>query len=189
MYPLPEMTPTCLLDRSTEIVFQNGALIAFHNGHRYLFHELPEEAQSPFVKEFQQDTDAHRALSAAGIRNPLQQFEYYLKCKYGGFNLTPDCTEDGELEPEHWNCDCGGHCPLHAQLRGRVAVKHGELTAREIEVCVRIASGDTGKAIAADMKISEATLNTHKQHIFKKTGFQSNIEIAKWVTIQNLSHV
>lgn len=188
MYPQTTSIPGGLLDKSTEVFYQQGELLAMHNGRRFEFNDLPDYAKEPFIKEFQADKIAHESLRHAGILNPLDQFEHYLKCKYGGFNLTPDCSEEGSLEAEHWDCECGGHCPLHAQLRGSIKVANGELTTREIEVCVRIASGLTGKAIAADMNISEATLNTHKQHIFQKTGFQSNIDIAKWVTLQNLSH-
>lgn len=187
MYPQTESIPEFLVKRSTEVFYQDGEILAIHNGRRQSFEALPEEAKAPFIQEFHRDIEAQSAMRAAGIENPLEQFKLYLKCKYGGFNLTPDCSEDGDLQAEHWNCDCGGHCPLHAQMRSHISVKNGSLTTREIEVCVRIATGDTGKAIAADMNITEATLNTHKQRIFSKTGFQSNVEIVKWVTQQNIS--
>ncbi len=44
------------------------------------------------------------------------------------------------------------------------------LTAREAEVLRLIASGRSNAEIAADLFVSEATVKTHVNHIFAKTG-------------------
>jgi DNA-binding CsgD family transcriptional regulator len=47
------------------------------------------------------------------------------------------------------------------------------LTAREVEVLVRIASGGTNRAIARDLFISEKTVASHISHIFTKLDLTS----------------
>ena len=46
----------------------------------------------------------------------------------------------------------------------------GELTARETEVLRLLATGGSNRAIARKLYISEATVKTHINHIFAKTG-------------------
>jgi DNA-binding CsgD family transcriptional regulator len=49
----------------------------------------------------------------------------------------------------------------------------GPLSAREVEVLVRISRGDTNRAIARDLVISERTVASHISHIFTKLGLTS----------------
>jgi DNA-binding CsgD family transcriptional regulator/tetratricopeptide (TPR) repeat protein len=49
----------------------------------------------------------------------------------------------------------------------------GALSAREVEVLVRISRGDTNRAIARDLAISERTVASHVSHIFTKLGLAS----------------
>lgn len=59
-------------------------------------------------------------------------------------------------------------------LRGAAAEKtQGPLTAREVEVLVRIASGRTNRAIAAELGISEKTVARHVSNIFTKLDLPS----------------
>ncbi len=62
-------------------------------------------------------------------------------------------------------------------IRGPV----GPLTAREREVAALIARGQTNRAIAARLVISERTADTHVQHILNKLGLDSRAQIAAWV--------
>jgi DNA-binding NarL/FixJ family response regulator len=49
---------------------------------------------------------------------------------------------------------------------------HG-LTAREVEVLRMVAAGDTNKAIAAELVLSERTVDRHVSNIFSKLGVSS----------------
>jgi DNA-binding NarL/FixJ family response regulator len=49
----------------------------------------------------------------------------------------------------------------------------GGLTAREVEVLVLVAKGDTNRAIAAELVISEKTVARHLSNIFTKVGVSS----------------
>ena len=52
------------------------------------------------------------------------------------------------------------------------ARQHGPdaLTARELEVLLQVAAGRTNKAIAADLSLSEKTVDRHVSNIFNKLG-------------------
>ena len=58
----------------------------------------------------------------------------------------------------------------------RLARREG-LTTREHDVLTRIIKGDAVRAIAQDLSLSEATVNTHVQHIYQKTGIHSRDEL------------
>jgi DNA-binding NarL/FixJ family response regulator len=47
------------------------------------------------------------------------------------------------------------------------------LTAREVEVLIRVARGSTNRAIAGELFISEKTVTSHLTHIFTKIGVSS----------------
>ena len=51
---------------------------------------------------------------------------------------------------------------------GRVAADDHGLTARELEVLRRVAAGATNKAIAAELVLSERTVDRHVSNIFAK---------------------
>lgn len=54
------------------------------------------------------------------------------------------------------------------------------LTAREIEVLKRIAAGYTNTQIAKELFISEATVKTHINHLFAKTGARDRAQAVRY---------
>jgi DNA-binding NarL/FixJ family response regulator len=61
---------------------------------------------------------------------------------------------------------------LRARGEGAAADTHG-LTEREIEVLKHLAAGETNKAIAAKLVLSERTVDRHVSNIFAKLGVSS----------------
>jgi DNA-binding NarL/FixJ family response regulator len=61
-----------------------------------------------------------------------------------------------------------------------------ELTAREREVAVLIARGQSNREIAEALMIAERTAANHVEHILNKLGFHSRTQVATWVTEQRL---
>jgi DNA-binding NarL/FixJ family response regulator len=53
----------------------------------------------------------------------------------------------------------------------------GELTPREVEVLGHIAAGLSNTEIAATLFVSEATVKTHINHIFTKTGLRDRAQL------------
>jgi DNA-binding CsgD family transcriptional regulator/tetratricopeptide (TPR) repeat protein len=56
----------------------------------------------------------------------------------------------------------------------------GMLTARESEVAALVAQGGSNRAIAAELVVSERTVESHVTNILGKLGFTSRAQIAAW---------
>ena len=61
---------------------------------------------------------------------------------------------------------------------------HDNLSAREFQVMLRIASGQTLSQMAADMALSIKTISTYRTRILEKMQMKSNAEITRY-TIKN----
>jgi len=62
----------------------------------------------------------------------------------------------------------------------RPAQAPDELTARETEVLTHIAAGLSNTEIAAALFLSEATVKTHINHIFTKTGLRDRAQLVRY---------
>jgi DNA-binding NarL/FixJ family response regulator len=58
-------------------------------------------------------------------------------------------------------------------LLGEKPKRRGDLTARELEVLGQVAAGKTNKAIAAELSLSEKTVDRHLSNIYNKLGVPS----------------
>jgi DNA-binding NarL/FixJ family response regulator len=62
-----------------------------------------------------------------------------------------------------------------------------DLTPREIEVLTQIAAGLSNTEIAATLFVSEATIKTHVNHIFAKTGLRDRAQLVGYAFKHGLS--
>jgi DNA-binding NarL/FixJ family response regulator len=62
-----------------------------------------------------------------------------------------------------------------------------ELTPREAEVLARIAAGLSNAEIAAALFVSEATVKTHINHIFAKTGLRDRAQLVGYAFRKGLA--
>jgi len=62
-----------------------------------------------------------------------------------------------------------------------------ELTPREAEVLARIAAGLSNQEIAAVLFVSEATVKTHVNHIFTKTGLRDRAQLVRYAFREGLA--
>lgn len=60
----------------------------------------------------------------------------------------------------------------------------GVLTPREFEVAALISQGMTNRRIAAELRISDPTANTHVRNILSKLGMGNRSQVASWVVRQ-----
>ena len=61
-----------------------------------------------------------------------------------------------------------------------------DLTQRELEILQLVVSGHTNKAIAADIVISEKTVEFHLDHIYTKIGVRTRLMAGLWALQQGL---
>ena len=81
---------------------------------------------------------------------------------------------------------------LGETLAARLAVPgdaptHAPLSDREIEVLVRLASGQSVKTIAADLALSRKTVSTYHSRIRRKLGLQSDADLIRYALEQHLT--
>lgn len=62
----------------------------------------------------------------------------------------------------------------------------GALSAREREILVLIARGDSNKVIARELDIAETTVKVHVQHIFRKLNLASRVQVAVYAAARGL---
>jgi non-specific serine/threonine protein kinase len=60
------------------------------------------------------------------------------------------------------------------------------LSRRELEVAVLLAQGLTNRLIAAQLVVSEWTIDSHVRHILTKLGFRSRAQVATWAVEHQL---
>ena len=88
-----------------------------------------------------------------------------------------DDTAEMELDAARWVFQQLGAAPDLARVeelsRAEAARSAGGLTAREIQVLALVAKGETNKAIAAELVLSERTVERHVSNIFNKLGVSS----------------
>lgn len=67
--------------------------------------------------------------------------------------------------------------PSAGELRDRLLAAHGALTARELDVCVRLAQGMTHDGIAADLGLASTTVKTYRNRAFARLGIHFRNEL------------
>jgi DNA-binding NarL/FixJ family response regulator len=66
------------------------------------------------------------------------------------------------------------------------SARHALLSDRELEVLVRLASGQSVKAIAADLSLSRKTVSTYHSRIRQKLSLQSEADLIRYALEQHL---
>ena len=77
-----------------------------------------------------------------------------------------------------------GETDLPALEKLSVGGRSGVLTRRELEVADLVARGLTNRRIAAELSLSERTVDNHVANILKKLGLRSRKEVTYWVIEQ-----
>jgi DNA-binding NarL/FixJ family response regulator len=89
-----------------------------------------------------------------------------------------------ELDAARWAFQRLGAAPDLARLEslaGRGGTRGaGGLTAREVEVLRLVATGRTNRAIAAELVLSQRTVDRHMSNIFTKLGVPSRAAATAW---------
>ncbi len=94
-----------------------------------------------------------------------------------------------EFDAARWAFERLGAAPDLARLEGSAPEDRapGGLTPREVEVLRLIAAGETNKAIAAALVISEHTVARHVQNMLQKLGFSSRTSLGIYAVQQGLA--
>jgi len=64
--------------------------------------------------------------------------------------------------------------------RGETSTSHLDLSDREFQILRMIGAGMNVAEIAADLKLSVSTVNTHRMHVLEKMKMQTNAELIRY---------
>lgn len=186
---ISQKIPPGLKKSETEIYWDDQLqdLMALHEGKVYHFMDLPDRVLQKLQDHLEQDEEAMRVIEFNGPELWKERLYLYAKCRFGAFSYEPDILHN-EITPEAWSCSCNSNCILSILHKGIVKTDNGDLTIRELQV-LRALCGEsypTGYAVAAELHITQDTLNKHKQNIYAKVGVQSIQELAVWASKMNL---
>ncbi len=95
-----------------------------------------------------------------------------------------------EADAARWVLERLGAAPDLARLNlhpPSLSTADGGLTSREVEVLRLVAAGETNKAIAASLVISEHTVARHVQNMLQKLGFSSRASLAAFAVERGLA--
>jgi len=85
----------------------------------------------------------------------------------------------------------GGSRRIPAPVAEKLAERMGgsDLTTRELEVLEHIVAGNSNKAIASQLNISEATVKSHLNNILSKLGVSDRTQAATTALQRGLAHL
>ena len=68
---------------------------------------------------------------------------------------------------------------LGHRVRRAAATEDGPLTAREREIAELVAAGRTNREVAAQLVLSERTIEAHLRNVYAKLGVRSRVELTR----------
>jgi DNA-binding NarL/FixJ family response regulator len=140
----------------------------------WVFSALQAGARGFLTKDAGAD-EIHRAITAvaAGHAQFDPSVQRRLLDAYGRERSAGAATADAEATPSNPAAPSGENTP---GISGP-AQPPDELTPREAEVLAHIAAGLSNVEIATTLFVSEATVKTHINHIFTKTGLRDRAQL------------
>lgn len=139
------------------------------NGQTFPFAELEPLKKAQIFDQLLKDDAAFEDLKHLPQDQAIENFAF---CIYGAADHIADFCENGQLNKAD-NFICSNNCQCLKWKSKSISIDGHALTTREIEIVNLLASDLADKQIAYSLKITESTLNTHKQNLFEKAGVKS----------------
>lgn len=169
--------PAGLLNDGTgEFYINNNEMHLSYRTHQFTFDDFPDHINDLVDADMAQNPIAVACLiNDFNLYGLKEQRRQYLACRHGGFDLQPDISADGTLNPSEY-VDCGkrgGACKSEGKLCTSILLPYGKLSEREIMVLSDIGSGFLDKEIASKREMSEHSVRHLKDSIARKSGLQN----------------
>jgi DNA-binding CsgD family transcriptional regulator len=188
IYPVAQRVAAGLINEHTVEFFASGySRKAIHCGKVVDVNELPEEILEVILNDIKKDSKASKALDEMGLISEESRIEQFLLCRFGGFDNTPDMVDGVLGAGEYWPCPNRGNCPHEFRLCSPVIGTTGDaLSGREVEILQLLAADNSDKMIAANLNISEKTVEAHLAKIRAKTGASTSKGLVRFAIEKNL---
>ncbi len=146
--------------------------------------ELPDRNGLEFVAELKKRWPAMRILvfsthgeKQSGVRTLRQGADGYL-CKSGASARLPEAIHHVAAGRKYLSAALA-EILAQAVADPRSAAPHDHLTARELDVFLRIARGQSLTAIGADLQLSVKTVATYRARVLEKTSSRTNADLTR----------
>jgi DNA-binding NarL/FixJ family response regulator len=99
-------------------------------------------------------------------------------CHYAPSELPRTFTPEDRAtlrDAPNWNNELLCHCDPTPEPVSPLS----ELTAREVEIAIALAHGDSCKEIATKLGISSKTADTHRHSVLKKLGCRNTVDLCR----------
>jgi DNA-binding CsgD family transcriptional regulator len=171
-----------------EIFFDGDTLQIVFDKKIYPWAEMPSPVREMLKVELANDAPARKIMDDAGVNLLSDRLYIYAKCRFGGYNLTPDLHLMGiRSSSEQWDCGCNGNCCLAPLFRETMPAKNGILNKRHIQIIKLLGQGLQTKEIANILCTSIQTIDKAKQRIFHATETTNSLELANWAHAKNIA--
>lgn len=162
-------------DKKIELFANQKIRKAFfiQNGQTKPFEKLNKAAKDNILQLLLNDDIAMRDLKHLPLSVALEHF--VMHC-FGIVDNQTDIYEDGTIGRIELNA-CSPSCMCANWKSKKVKINGNYITARELQLMHFLATDYPDKKIAMLLKISESTLNTHKNNIMRKMNVQSKAGI------------
>src|SRR5690606_8186723 len=141
-----QQLPGGLEDNGVEFYIHNNTLKCLHAGKTYEWGEFPQWIIERIERDMLEHPEAIRALISWDLRQPEEQMQQYIICRFGGFDLETDISPDGHIEyTEYFDCGRRGNCAHEGKLCATIKAPNGFLTKQEVAVLKLVAANKMNK--------------------------------------------
>lgn len=157
----------------TEFFVESGTRWAMHNGHLMRYEQLPDEIRDKLEREFNQDKRSQKVLEDIGLTGS-SAFDFWVDCRYGGYDSTPDYI-NGKLQEAEFNNSC---TKVNCNMRGIVCKNPAGLNNDEVDTLICIQQGFTITEIADKLFRSTECIKSRIRKIKEKLNAKNSTNAA-----------
>lgn len=184
--PQPTLYPG-MLDKGIEFFAVESEMKFIANGKIKCTTKLPDSILQQIAQEISKNKEVEAALIEWHPNSKFDQQNQFLKCRFGGLDVSADMENNQFKEGDYWDCPNRANCKFNGLICKAPTVNGQELTPLEINLMKMLATTLTNETIAIELNLPFGSFHKHKQALYAKLGNiqtkQENALIAKSLNI------
>ena len=175
-----------MIDNSLEFFVVDNIVKAITAGKVIDFNDFPKPIISLLRNEMLKSPEVLNALEQMHPSDEIKQLEQFVKCRFGGIDMTADIVEGKIQDGEYWPCPNRGNCP-HEGILCKLPMYNGKrLTDTEVKLIQLSSTEKTNEVIAEDMEMAMGTFHKQKKLLYEFFGVQTKQGITVIGTFLNI---